>query len=94
MLVCLCHPLSDRELDKLVQDGADSVEEIGRRCGAGTSCGACRDELAEAVERGAAASDGAFADGRSMCARLADRGAPRPRCSPVLLAVRSRPSAA
>jgi bacterioferritin-associated ferredoxin len=50
MLVCLCHPASDRDIDAVIDEGAHTVEEIGRRCGAGTGCGSCiadlRDRLA------------------------------------------------
>lgn len=45
VLVCLCHPTSDRDLDAVIDDGARTVQDIGRRCGAGTGCGACVDEL-------------------------------------------------
>ena len=45
MIVCMCHPTSDRDVDAIIDDGARTVEEIGRRCGAGTGCGSCRDEL-------------------------------------------------
>ena len=47
MIVCVCHPTSDRDLDAIIDDGARTVEEISRRCGAGTGCGACVDELRE-----------------------------------------------
>jgi len=47
VLVCLCHPTSDRVLDAVIDDGAHTVEEIGRRCGAGTGCGMCVGELHE-----------------------------------------------
>ena len=47
MLVCLCHPTSHRDLDSIIDEGARTVEEIGRRCGAGTGCGACVDDLRE-----------------------------------------------
>ena len=47
VLVCICHPTSDRELESVIDDGARTVQEIGRRCGAGTGCGACVDELRE-----------------------------------------------
>lgn len=50
MIVCMCHPTSDRELDSIIDDGARTVEEISRRCGAGTGCGACVDELRERLE--------------------------------------------
>jgi len=45
VLVCLCHPTSNREVDSIIDEGARTIEEIGERCGAGTGCGACRDEL-------------------------------------------------
>jgi bacterioferritin-associated ferredoxin len=45
MIVCACHPTSDRDVDAVIDDGARTVEDIGRRCGAGTGCGACIDEL-------------------------------------------------
>lgn len=47
MLVCLCHPASDRKIDSVIDEGARTVEEIGERCGAGTGCGACIDDLRE-----------------------------------------------
>src|SRR5687767_9549967 len=31
MLVCLCHPTTDRALDAVIDDGARTVEEVGRR---------------------------------------------------------------
>jgi len=51
MLVCLCHPATDRDVDACIRDGARSVEDIGAMCGAGGGCGACRDELRERLER-------------------------------------------
>ncbi|MGE5181114.1 MAG: bacterioferritin-associated ferredoxin [Acidobacteriota bacterium] len=45
MIVCLCHPTSDRDVDAIIDEGARSVEDIGRRCGAGTGCGSCVEEL-------------------------------------------------
>jgi bacterioferritin-associated ferredoxin len=45
VLVCLCHPTSDRDLDTVIDEGARTVQEIGQRCGAGTGCGACVEEL-------------------------------------------------
>jgi bacterioferritin-associated ferredoxin len=47
MIVCLCHPTSDRDVDAIIDEGARTVEDIGRRCGAGTGCGACVGELHE-----------------------------------------------
>jgi bacterioferritin-associated ferredoxin len=45
VLVCICHPTSDRDVDAVIDDGARTVQDIGRRCGAGTVCGACVEEL-------------------------------------------------
>jgi bacterioferritin-associated ferredoxin len=45
VLICLCHPTSDRDLDAVIDDGARTVQEIGRRCGAGTGCGTCVETL-------------------------------------------------
>jgi bacterioferritin-associated ferredoxin len=53
MIVCFCHPTSDRDLDAAIDDGARTVEDIGRRCGAGTGCGTCVEDLRERLaERG------------------------------------------
>ena len=51
MIVCLCHAVRDRELDSAIADGAESVEEVGRQCGAGTGCGACIPEIEDRLER-------------------------------------------
>ncbi|HEU4729715.1 MAG TPA: (2Fe-2S)-binding protein, partial [Kofleriaceae bacterium] len=54
VLVCICHPTSDRDLDAVIDDGARTLQEIGERCGAGTGCGACVEELRDRlVNRGA-----------------------------------------
>jgi bacterioferritin-associated ferredoxin len=50
VLVCLCHPSSERVVDAAIDDGARSVEEIGQRCGAGTGCGSCHGELRERLQ--------------------------------------------
>jgi len=57
-LVCLCHPTSDRDVDTAIEEGASTIQEIGRRCGAGTGCGACLDELRDRLlAKGANACD-------------------------------------
>ena len=40
MYVCNCAGVTDDEVN-----AADSVEEIGLRCGAGTGCGMCHEKL-------------------------------------------------
>ncbi len=45
-VVCVCHGIGARQIAGAVEQGADSVAEIGRICGAGTNCGSCRPALA------------------------------------------------
>jgi len=42
MIVCICHGISDRTIDRAIDEGCRSVRQVGRRCRAGTDCGACR----------------------------------------------------
>ena len=67
MIVCLCANVSERELAAIVADGATTVKEIGRRCGAGTGCGACKPLLRECVKRARAAE----AEAAALCAGCA-----------------------
>jgi len=46
MIVCHCTGVTDTTVTQLIQDGAATVTEITRRCGAGRCCAACREELA------------------------------------------------
>ncbi len=58
MIVCSCRLLSDREIRTAVLSGATSLDDLGRRLGAGTGCGGClptlEDLLEEAQEQRAA----------------------------------------
>jgi bacterioferritin-associated ferredoxin len=58
MIVCMCHPTSDRDVDAIIDDGARTVEEISRRCGAGTGCGACLEELRDRLAQKGAGGAG------------------------------------
>jgi bacterioferritin-associated ferredoxin len=51
MVVCLCKNVSSRVIERHIADGAETLEEIGRRCGAGTECGGCRCELEDMLEQ-------------------------------------------
>lgn len=55
MIVCHCTGVTDRDIAELVADGATTVGEIIRRCGAGRSCGPCRAELEEMLDSACAA---------------------------------------
>ena len=41
MIVCQCLTTNEATIRHLAAQGADSVGEIGRACGAGTDCGSC-----------------------------------------------------
>ena len=44
--VCHCRAVNDRAVQAAVENGARSIEELGRTCGAGTDCGSCHSTLA------------------------------------------------
>ncbi len=50
MYVCLCKAVSNRTIRRCVSEGARTVDEVGRRCGAGTVCGTCRPDIEAIVE--------------------------------------------
>lgn len=45
MYVCICAAVTDAQVRQCIDDGADTVEEIGQRCAAGRTCGSCLDGL-------------------------------------------------
>ena len=66
MILCLCHGKSERDVDAAIRAGADSVEAVGDRCGAGTGCGACVEEIAQRLGcRGGGGCGGSIVQVRS-----------------------------
>jgi bacterioferritin-associated ferredoxin len=49
MIVCVCASVSERKLRAVIADGATTMSEIERRCGAGAGCGACRPAVRECL---------------------------------------------
>jgi len=45
MFVCSCRAVTDRTVDACIAGGADCIEELAERCGAGSRCGGCWPEL-------------------------------------------------
>ena len=45
MYVCACRAVTDRTIAAAIAAGARSVDDIARRCGAGSACGGCWPEL-------------------------------------------------
>jgi bacterioferritin-associated ferredoxin len=50
MYVCLCKGVSDRTVRACIRAGAGTVHEVGKGCGAGTDCGACRSMIDDLIE--------------------------------------------
>ncbi|MGH8968990.1 MAG: (2Fe-2S)-binding protein [Actinomycetes bacterium] len=47
MYVCICHAVTETEVEDVIADGACSEAEVGERTGAGTGCGSCLDRICE-----------------------------------------------
>ena len=55
MFVCHCRAVTDGEIREAIVAGACDLDEVGRRCGAGITCGGCcpliQELLAEFADR-------------------------------------------
>ncbi len=45
MIVCLCEGVPARQVEKAIECGAQSLDQIERACGAGGDCGSCHEYL-------------------------------------------------
>lgn len=50
MLVCLCKVVNDTTVRAAVRAGAETTDEVGAVCGAGTGCGGCKTHIEEIIE--------------------------------------------
>jgi bacterioferritin-associated ferredoxin len=50
MFVCSCRVVSDQSVRRAIDGGAETVDEITNRCGAGGVCGGCRPTLERLLE--------------------------------------------
>lgn len=41
MIVCQCEAVTDREIRRIVAEGACTLRQVTRACGAGRQCGGC-----------------------------------------------------
>jgi bacterioferritin-associated ferredoxin len=48
--VCICHAVTDVDVDQAIDDGARSLAEISGRTRAGASCATCHDQLEDMLE--------------------------------------------
>lgn len=51
MILCQCAGVTDATVERMIREGAESVEAVALRCGAGRSCPPCRDEIAAMIQR-------------------------------------------
>lgn len=51
MIVCVCHNISERQIEQALYEGAESVETLSARLGACTGCGCCRETCQDLVDR-------------------------------------------
>ena len=51
MLVCHCRGISDRQIRRLVREGATSTREVAKATGAGLRCGGCRSNVKQVVDQ-------------------------------------------
>ena len=79
MYVCICKGVTLKTVREVVAQGASTVDEVERRCGAGGDCGSCRDAIGEII-LDASATPAA----RPCCGRHRDRE--QPAFAPVLAA--------
>ncbi len=50
MLVCHCRRVNHHQVLDACHSGANSVEEVGRECGAGTGCGGCHPLIEDLIQ--------------------------------------------
>jgi bacterioferritin-associated ferredoxin len=50
MYACVCFSITEEEIHDEISGGARTEEELGERCGAGTSCGTCVERLGCLIE--------------------------------------------
>ena len=51
MYVCLCHGVTERQIQEVAEAGCHSVSELTMRTGVGANCGSCLDTASEVLEK-------------------------------------------
>jgi bacterioferritin-associated ferredoxin len=51
MIICICHRVSERDIDKAVSEGASSLRQLKERLQVGTGCGACVEHVCDCLNR-------------------------------------------
>lgn len=50
MFVCVCHAVTDREVERAIVGGAKTRDAVTRACSAGGDCGACHQTIEDMIE--------------------------------------------
>jgi bacterioferritin-associated ferredoxin len=50
VIVCSCKAVSHRVIENAIDQGASTVDQVGSACGAGTKCGACREQIHDMLD--------------------------------------------
>ncbi|MEM9620176.1 MAG: (2Fe-2S)-binding protein [Pseudomonadota bacterium] len=50
MFVCVCHAISDSDIKSAIHAGAEDLDSIQARLGAGTACGTCQDFTQQLID--------------------------------------------
>ncbi len=51
MYICICHAVTDSNIDKAVDDGATSFRDLRFATGCGTQCGCCVTEARQVMKK-------------------------------------------
>lgn len=51
MIICFCKSLTEKDIKKLIEDGAMSLDDIIRCCSACLDCGQCKEDVITLLER-------------------------------------------
>jgi bacterioferritin-associated ferredoxin len=54
VIICICRGKSERDIQRAIDDGADSIHDL-QRCGIGDQCGSCHDSIRGMLARSIAA---------------------------------------
>ena len=50
MILCVCKGVSDRRVRAVVDEGCQTVKDVGEACHAGTDCGVCARSIRELID--------------------------------------------
>ena len=50
MYACICSAVTVEQVTAAIDAGADSIDAVGERTTAGTTCGSCHDHLEDLIE--------------------------------------------